>query len=389
MRTVVFFHQAADLYGSDKVLLNLALELKSSSYTPIVFVPWDGPLVAELVRFGIETHIITLVRISRALFSFKGLISLPLNLAQSLIAVSRILHGRKIDLVHSNTLAVFSGAIWAKLYGIPHLWHVHEILLSPAIVRKGLPVLLRLLAGRIVCNSEMTKKWILDEQPKLGKRTSTIWNGIERKISPDVAEISQIHRTLDSEYKKKIVVVLAGRINHWKGHLLLVEAATLLWHRGYTHVCYVIVGGVYAHQMHFIEQLKKSISESPAHASFKLLDFTDNIWDVWDACDIAVVPSTEPEPFGMVAIEAMAAGKPVIAAAHGGLLDIVVNDVTGLLVKPRDAESLSNAIASLADDAALRDMMGQAGQRRQLALFSLSSQVAKTIALYDAMLRVQ
>lgn len=384
-KIILFFHQSAELYGSDKVLLNLVVGLKDSCYRPIVLVPCDGPLVAEFARQGIETHIIALTKVSRAVLTLKGLLSLPLSLARSMKAVNRALQGRKVCLVHSNTLAVLSGAIWAKLHGVPHLWHVHEILLSPAIVRKGFPFLLRLLADRVVCISQMTQKWVVDEQPKLLARTSTIWNGIERNIYPDVVKVAKFKEKLGDENQRILVVALVGRINHWKGHLLLVEAADLLWHRGYTHIRYVMVGSVYAQQQHFLDRLKETITASPARANFKLLEFTDSIWDIWDACDVAVVPSTEPEPFGLVAIEAMSAGKPVVAAAHGGLIDIVENEVTGFLVKPREAKALSDAIARLADDAALRDMMGLAGQRRQLALFSLASQVGKMIGLYDAM----
>src|SRR3989339_291350 len=104
-----------------------------------------------------------------------------------------------------------------------------------------------------------------------------------------------------------------------------------------------------------------------------------NVWAVWDACDLAVVPSTEPESFGMVAIEAMAAGRPVIAAAHGGILDIVEPGITGLLVKPKDEGALADAMERLLGDTELCVKMGQAGQARQAQLFSLDSQVDATV----------
>jgi glycosyltransferase involved in cell wall biosynthesis len=105
-----------------------------------------------------------------------------------------------------------------------------------------------------------------------------------------------------------------------------------------------------------------------------------DIWPVWRASDIAVVPSTEPEPFGMVAIEAMACGLPVVAAAHGGLLDIVDDGRSGLLFTPRDADALAAALQRLAGDAALRQRLGSAGAQRQAEHFSLAAQVAQTRA---------
>jgi len=84
----------------------------------------------------------------------------------------------------------------------------------------------------------------------------------------------------------------------------------------------------------------------------------------WAHCLFGVVPSTWPEPFGQVAVEAMAAGKPVVASSVGGLRDIVVDGETGLLVPRGDADSLRSAIARLLDDAPLRDRLGQAGRDR-------------------------
>jgi glycosyltransferase involved in cell wall biosynthesis len=110
---------------------------------------------------------------------------------------------------------------------------------------------------------------------------------------------------------------------------------------------------------------------------------------VWRATDIAVVPSTEPEPFGMVAIEAMACALPVVAAAHGGLLDIVQHDITGLQFEPCNAQALADALLRLATDPQLRQRLGQAGARRQATLFSLETQVQKTRELCQELVRQQ
>jgi len=106
--------------------------------------------------------------------------------------------------------------------------------------------------------------------------------------------------------------------------------------------------------------------------------FRADIYPVWRASDIAVVPSIEPEPFGLVAIEAMACGVPVVAAAHGGLLDIVEHEVSGLLFTPRDVDALAHSLLRLAGDAALRQRLGAAGKLRQAAQFSIQSQVQQT-----------
>jgi glycosyltransferase involved in cell wall biosynthesis len=82
-----------------------------------------------------------------------------------------------------------------------------------------------------------------------------------------------------------------------------------------------------------------------------------------------VVPSTKPEPFGLVAIEAMAAGRSVIAANHGGISEIVVNGVTGTFVVPGSVESLSSAIMAYFHDPARAAAEGIAGRARFKAQF--------------------
>jgi glycosyltransferase involved in cell wall biosynthesis len=84
----------------------------------------------------------------------------------------------------------------------------------------------------------------------------------------------------------------------------------------------------------------------------------------WAHCLLGVVPSTWPEPFGQVAVEAMAAGKPVVASNVGGLRDIIIDEETGLLVPRKDPASLRRAIARLLDDAPLRQRLGHAGRER-------------------------
>ena len=83
---------------------------------------------------------------------------------------------------------------------------------------------------------------------------------------------------------------------------------------------------------------------------------------LYQGADIAVVPSLWREPFGLVAVEAMAAGLPVVASDTGGLSDIVRPGQTGLLVPPGDAAALAAALETLLDDAALRARMGAAGR---------------------------
>jgi len=182
-----------------------------------------------------------------------------------------------------------------------------------------------------------------------------------------------------------LVVTLMGRINRWKGQSLFIEAADKLRRRGFKNVHFLIVGSAVAGQEDLVEDLHHKIAQSSVAAHVHILAFTHDVWSVWDASDIAVVPSTEPEPFGMVAIEAMASGRPVVVAAHGGLLDIVEDGVSGLQFEANNAAKFAEAMEKLLLSADLRKQMGLAGKQRQEAVFSLHSQVESTAKLLHTM----
>jgi glycosyltransferase involved in cell wall biosynthesis len=97
----------------------------------------------------------------------------------------------------------------------------------------------------------------------------------------------------------------------------------------------------------------------------------EQVLEAFARCTIAVVPSITPEAFGLVAIEAMALGRPVVGSNVGGLRDVVVHAETGFLVPPGQPESVRDALEALAGDPALRERMGAAGRRRAMA-FSAS-----------------
>ncbi len=105
----------------------------------------------------------------------------------------------------------------------------------------------------------------------------------------------------------------------------------------------------------------------------------------YDGAVVGVVPSLWAEPFGQVAVEAMARGLPVVASVHGALADIVDHGETGLLVPPGDAVALRQALRALLADPALRARMGQAGRRRARQ-FALSTVTTRVEAAYGELL---
>ena len=385
MQTILLIHQSADLYGSDKHILHLIDHLPKSQYACIVLLPERGPLQRELHQRGIETHIGPLLKISRATFSIKNLIRSTTMARQSVKTIEKVIGDRKVDLVHSNTLAVLTGALWARKHRVPHLWNVHEMIDHPWIAAWIFPILLSIFADKVVCNSKATLQLIVSKIQKLKKKSIFVWNGIERPSPPDMKAASALRASLHIK-SDDIVVALVGRINRWKGQPLLIQAVNLLAKEGITNPHFLIVGSPPHDQSHFLIELLDKVDASIAKDRIHIIDFKKNIWPIWDSCDIAVVPSTEQEPFGFVAVEAMAAGKPVVAANHGGLTEIVSHHQTGLLFKPNSAPALARALKELIVNTDKRVAYGLASKARVKNHFSLRNYVAAYAFQYQLLI---
>jgi glycosyltransferase involved in cell wall biosynthesis len=337
-----------------------------------------------MVSFGIEVHVVRLARIGRNSFNLLGLGRLFVDMYSSIAEIDRVTKGRKINCVHSNTLAVVSGAIWSFMRGIPHVWHVHEIIIKPRLVQKGFAILLYIFSDKIVYNSNATRDAWVSALTSLASKSVVVWNGIERTTEL-AAPAVQAFRDQVGVTRDEVLVALVGRINRWKGQETFVDVATLLWAQGIRNIRYLILGGAPPGQGYYLDRLLAKINESPAAAMFVVLEFRNDVWSVWDAVDIAVVPSVEPEPFGMVALEAMTAKKPVIAAAHGGLTDIVKHDETGLLIAPCDVSAFAESIKALVNDAHRRSTLGERGFVRAQNQFSLVRFVESFQSIYLAL----
>lgn len=386
MKNILIIHQSSEMYGSDKVILYLVSGLLDlGGYHPIIVLPEDGPLKQALANIGAEVHTAKVAKVSRKAFTPLGLLRLFFELIQSVRDISRLVGTRNIEIVHSNTLAVLSGAFWAFIKRKKHLWHVHEIILSPKFVSKLFPLIIRIFSDKVISNSTLTEKWLISEQPVLVERSVVIFNGLPNVVKPSNQVINEFRKMVGAK-DTDLIITLAGRLNKWKGQELLLEAAAILKNNNKIKgLKFVIVGSPAPGLEYLRTELREYAKSNEIDKDVCFIEFVDDIWPVWFGTDIAVVPSTEPEPFGMVAIEAMAANLPVIAASHGGLLDIVMDDQTGILFNPKDAQALSSSIHKIASDAELRSKMGNAGVTRQQKNFSIQSQVLKTVETYKAM----
>jgi glycosyltransferase involved in cell wall biosynthesis len=165
-----------------------------------------------------------------------------------------------------------------------------------------------------------------------------------------------------------------------KGHRFLLEAVALLKARGVKLRCLLAGEGP---ERHSLEKMtaRLGLEREVAFAGF-IVDTAAFLGDI----DIFVLPSLH-EGLGVAALEAMAAGKPVVASRVGGLAESIANGVTGLLTPPCDAQALSNAIARLIADPSLARSMGQRASVHVREHFALDQMAARNEAYYYELLQ--
>lgn len=376
-RKLLVVHSSADLYGSDRSLLDF-VRLGGTGFEIVVVLSESGPLIERLEQAGARVVVGEVCKVQRRMLSPVGFFSALGSLVRSVRTLIQLEDGRPFDVVYSNTVAIFGGAVYAKWRGRPHVWHIREIVASSPRLTSLFQGVVALLASKVICNSHQTRLWI--QTKRTAARCQVIWNGV---ASAEPAERRSLERARLRIADDEVVFAMAGRINQWKGQSLLVDAFERLCREGVRTARLLIVGSAYTGQEHFEEALAARIAQSEFAARISWEPFRPDVEAVWESSDVVVVPSTDPEPFGRVAIEAMAFAKPVIAAAHGGLVEIVEDGVTGMLFVPRQADALAQAMRALAIDAVLRMSMGSKARDRQREVFSVeayANQVAAALS---------
>ena len=163
-----------------------------------------------------------------------------------------------------------------------------------------------------------------------------------------------------------------------------MEAAASL-HPRYPDVRFVLAGGPPPGEEERERDLRADVAHRGLEDVVEVWGFVPEPGPAFARAAVVVVPSTWPEPFGMVALEAMRAGCAVVGSAHGGLPEIVVAGETGLLAPPGDAVALTAALERLLADPATTAAMGAAGRRRLEAEFSVQAYSAALEALYRSL----
>jgi glycosyltransferase involved in cell wall biosynthesis len=375
----LFAHSSAELYGADRILLELTDGLQRLGFEVAVVLPGPGPLHGELRSLGVGVLRRNLGVLRRRYFTPLGLLNRLCRVSSAVRFIRREIRDRGVDVVHSNTTAVLAGVIAARLSGVPHVWHVHEITTRPFWFAKTMAFCVGRLTDRAVFVSAATRDHMCALSASVRTKSVVIHNGIDpgRVLQGCPGQV----RAECGWNTQQVVVGMLGRINWWKGQDKLLDCAIDLSSR-YNSLRFLMVGGTYDGDNRIRDVLLERIQKHSLTGVVVVQDFRPDVGNVFSDLDIFVLPSTEPDPFPTVVLEAMAAGKPIVAFRHGGVCEMVADGTTGVLCTPGSTAEMSAAIARLVDSPELRQSMGKAGRERLHQLFTRRAFIDRFSALY-------
>jgi glycosyltransferase involved in cell wall biosynthesis len=367
-RRILFPFVGDSLGGSQFATLSLIQRLDASRYTPVVVLEQAGPLDRRLKELGLRFAVIgprplpgemprawpTLARMARLL---------PRNLA--------LLRRQRIWAVHTNDLRMHLA--WgpaAKLAGRRFFWHVHVNLKDNALWRG-----LGWLADGVLVVSETARRTL-----PLSVREAAVLTPNPFAVSAPIPDRAQARAALAGELgldPSLSWLCFVGNLARQKRPQVFVRALAALGRP----VCGLLVGQDREGLWPALEAAAAAAGGAAPRLCF--LGFRDDLPAILAAADVVVAPGVN-ESFGRVPVEAMLAGRPVVAAASGGHLETIADGKTGLLVRPDDADGFAAAIARVLDDVGLAARLAAEARRIATARYEPARYAEACQRLYDA-----
>lgn len=267
--------------------------------------------------------------------------------------IATIVKQEQVDLIHAHmSRAQFFGVLLKHMTGVPCVATAH----CQAIKAH------RMFNDFVISNSEANRRTQMRKNFVRSSRIETVYCPIDLAGHKPLAalERSAVRESLGASEETKLLGII-GSVCQRKGHDLLLRALPAVLHK-FPQVRVAMVGG--PHPDYSAECLRLAKQLAVDHAVV-WTGFRKDIPQVMSALDLCIVPSRS-EPFGLTAVEALAAGTPVIAARVGGLPESVDHEHTGLLIKPNRPKELAEAILRLLSDAELYEQCSQAARPAML-----------------------
>ncbi|MBN1543379.1 glycosyltransferase [candidate division KSB1 bacterium] len=352
-------------YGAENVILELAKAMRASEFDSLIGVFNNRyqphlELAQEAHNLGLPVQLFPCAH--------------PLD-RHTLSHIRRVVAAEGIDLIHShgykaNFYAWMAGKNRTSLITTCHLWT------GTSLKNRAYEILDRTCLNRfdqIVAVSPALEAQVLAHGITRSK-VQMILNGIDTVRFAKLSNTSPLKNSFSLPLEAPIITTI-GRLTEQKGHLYLLQAVPSIL-RSRPDIHFLIVG-----DGHLKEKLQKSIQDLSISNSVHLVGAHKDIPGILALTDIFVLPSVD-EGLPMVILEAMAAGKPIVATKVGGVAKAVEHNQTGLLIEPRDPHVLAIALLDLLQDINRCRALAQAAQRKAKADFSSAAMGSRYLEIY-------
>ena len=313
----------------------------------VVFLE-EGPLRGEFEEAGIQTHVLPAGRLRQV--------------GQYLATVRRLtalLQRHEVDLAFSwmAKAHLYGGpAAWGA--GVPAAWYQHGLARSPGWMER----LVTLMPARgVLACSEAAASVQRQRWPARPTRTVHPCIELDRFDPATLPAPAEARRSLGLPTEGPLVGIV-GRLQRWKGIHVFLESMPLI-RAAHPEAHGVVVGGQHALEPDYSDYVEYLAQREETASRVTLAGFQENV-PLWMQAMDVVVHASDHEPFGMVIVEAMALGKPVVAGASGGPPEIITAGKDGLLAPYGDAEALARQVLRFLDHPDLRRSVGKTARRR-------------------------
>ena len=333
-----------------------------------VVVSNGGPLVEVLLKAGVKHYSLPVHK--KSLLSILGCIR----------QLEDILEKEDIQIVHARSrVPAIIAAVAVRRLASRNLQGHTPVFITTCHGYYGNHIFSRPMGwGRfVIVSSNVIARHMMDDFDVAFERIRFIPRGV------DLGKFNFIPPS--QRHNANAVIGIIGRITPIKGHDFFIRAAAKML-KVHPKTKIMIIGQPPAGKEAYKKQLESLVEKLGIYKSVEFMPTTHDIPKVLSMLDILVMPSVGHEAFGRVAIEAQAAGVPVIATRVGGLTDIITDRHNGILVSPWNIAQLSDAMAGLVKDKGLAGRLADNAREEVQKRFTLTAMADKTISVYQAAL---
>jgi glycosyltransferase involved in cell wall biosynthesis len=366
-RQILYVHGMESIGGAEQDLLVLLRRLNRARWLPAVACPAKGEFRARVEALDIPTFPVTFPpwRKISSCFSRYGAVR----------ELSAALKRCRPELIHVNDLWWVPHTLRSvkrlKDRPIPVIVHVRQNLKPHKARAYELDRVDHALAVSHRIQDALQRGGVLPQ------RVSTLYSGVDMAAASSDSEGETI-RIRHGIPSGAFVLGTVANLLPIKGIDTMIEALPAVRNK-VPMAHYVVVGGG---SDAYLRELLNLCKDRAVGDVVHFVGFREPPWAYLAAMDLYVQPSRD-EALGIAAIEAMAMGKPVVAARAGGLPEVVIEGSTGVLVPAEDASALSQAVVALFQEPAVRHAMGRAGRERARHVFDLEKTMSQLEQIYD------